>query len=86
MAPDYPCFGISDMPDPAMFAYSFDRVTQVVESFLKDRGFNHYGLMERTKDWSRRCERWDTGSCASDGPWATYGSTLSNSTERTYEE
>src|SRR5664279_4649699 len=44
IAPDYPGFGNSDMPDPAMYAYTFDKLSEVVESFLKDRGFDHYGL------------------------------------------
>src|SRR4051795_3135928 len=44
IAPDYPGFGNSDMPDPARFAYTFDMLANVTEAFLKDRGFHHYGL------------------------------------------
>jgi pimeloyl-ACP methyl ester carboxylesterase len=44
IAPDYPGFGNSDMPDPATFAYTFDRISEIIESFLTDRGFDHYGL------------------------------------------
>ncbi len=44
IAPDYPGFGNSDMPDPAGFAYTFDKLAEVTELFLKDRGFDHYGL------------------------------------------
>ena len=44
IAPDYPGFGNSDMPDPASFAYTFDKLADVTEAFLKDRGFDHYGL------------------------------------------
>jgi len=44
IAPDYPGFGNSDMPDPAMYAYTFDKLSEVVETFLVDRGFDHYGL------------------------------------------
>lgn len=44
IAPDYPGFGNSDMPDPAVFPYTFDKLSEVVEMFLKDRGFDHYGL------------------------------------------
>jgi pimeloyl-ACP methyl ester carboxylesterase len=44
IAPDYPGFGNSDMPDPASFAYTFDKLAGVTEAFLKDRGFDHYGL------------------------------------------
>jgi pimeloyl-ACP methyl ester carboxylesterase len=44
IAPDYPGFGNSDLPDPAVYGYSFDKLADVVEAFLKDRGFDHYGL------------------------------------------
>jgi pimeloyl-ACP methyl ester carboxylesterase len=44
IAPDYPGFGNSDMPDPATFAYTFDKLSEVIESFLKLKGFDHYGL------------------------------------------
>lgn len=32
------------MPDPASFAYTFDKLSEVMEAFLKDRGFDPYGL------------------------------------------
>jgi nuclear transport factor 2 (NTF2) superfamily protein/pimeloyl-ACP methyl ester carboxylesterase len=44
IAPDYPGFGNSDMPDPASFACTFDKLADVTEAFLKDRGFDRYGL------------------------------------------
>jgi pimeloyl-ACP methyl ester carboxylesterase len=44
IAPDYPGFGLSDIPDPATFAYTFDHIAQVVERFLALKGFNRYGL------------------------------------------
>ncbi len=44
IAPDYPGFGLSDMPDPAKFAYTFDRLSEVTEHFLRAQGFHHYGL------------------------------------------
>src|SRR5260370_26495896 len=44
ISPDYPGFGNSDVPDPAMFAYTFDRISAIVEDFLKLKGFDHYGL------------------------------------------
>ena len=44
IAPDYPGFGNSDMPDPASFEYSFDRLAGIVEAFLDDRGFDRYGM------------------------------------------
>jgi pimeloyl-ACP methyl ester carboxylesterase len=44
IAPDYPGFGNSDLPDPANFPYTFDKLSEVTEAFLNDRGFDHYGL------------------------------------------
>jgi pimeloyl-ACP methyl ester carboxylesterase len=44
IAPDYPGFGNSDMPDPANFAYTFDRLADITGKFLKQKGFDRYGL------------------------------------------
>ena len=44
IAPDYPGFGNSDMPDPANFAYTFDRLAAITGEFLQQRGFDRYGL------------------------------------------
>jgi pimeloyl-ACP methyl ester carboxylesterase len=44
IAPDYPGFGNSDTPDPAVFPYTFDKLAEVTESFLKAKEFEHYGL------------------------------------------
>ena len=44
IAPDYPGFGNSDMPDPGNFAYTFDRLAAITEEFLQQRGFDRYGL------------------------------------------
>jgi len=44
VAPDYPGFGNSDIPDPAKFAYTFDRLAEITAKFLKQRGFDRYGL------------------------------------------
>ena len=44
IAPDYPGFGSSDTPDPATFAYTFDRIADIVERFLAIKGFRKYGL------------------------------------------
>src|ERR1700728_1032461 len=44
IAPDYPGFGNSDTPDPATFAYTFDKIAEVVEIFLAAQGFKRYGL------------------------------------------
>jgi pimeloyl-ACP methyl ester carboxylesterase len=44
IAPDYPGFGNSDMPDPASFSYTFDKLSDIVEKVLKLKGFDRYGL------------------------------------------
>jgi pimeloyl-ACP methyl ester carboxylesterase len=44
IAPDYPGFGHSDIPDPAKYAYTFDGISQVMEKFLALKGFERYGL------------------------------------------
>ena len=44
LAPDYPGFGNSDMPSPDKFDYTFDKLSEVLENFLKKIGFTHFGL------------------------------------------
>jgi pimeloyl-ACP methyl ester carboxylesterase len=44
IAPDYPGFGNSDMPSPDKFDYTFDRMSEIIEDFLKKIGFMHFGL------------------------------------------
>jgi pimeloyl-ACP methyl ester carboxylesterase len=44
IAPDYPGFGLSDVPDPDTWPYTFDRIAGVIEHFLALRGFERYGL------------------------------------------
>lgn len=44
VAPDYPGFGNSDMPDPAHFPYTFDRLSEVIEAWLEQIGFDRFGL------------------------------------------
>lgn len=39
VSPDYPGFGNTDMPDPSRFAYTFDRLSEVVEDLLQAIGF-----------------------------------------------
>jgi len=39
VSPDYPGFGNTDLPDPAEFAYTFDRLSEIVEGLLKTIGF-----------------------------------------------
>jgi pimeloyl-ACP methyl ester carboxylesterase len=44
IAPNYLGFGNSDMPDPAKFPYTFDKLSEIVETFLQQKGFDHFGL------------------------------------------
>jgi pimeloyl-ACP methyl ester carboxylesterase len=44
VAPDYPGFGNSDMPSPDKFDYTFERLSEIIEGFLKKIGFTHLGL------------------------------------------
>jgi pimeloyl-ACP methyl ester carboxylesterase len=44
LSPDYPGFGNSDMPDPATFAYTFDRLAEIIEAWLEQLGFTRFGL------------------------------------------
>lgn len=44
VAPDYPGFGNSDMPDPASFDYTFDALSEVIEAWLRAIGFDRFGL------------------------------------------
>lgn len=44
ISPDYPGFGNSDTPDPAKFAYTFDNIAELMDSFLESKGFKRYGL------------------------------------------
>jgi pimeloyl-ACP methyl ester carboxylesterase len=43
LSPDYPGFGNTDLPDPAAFPYTFDRLAEVVEGLLVKTGFTHAG-------------------------------------------
>lgn len=44
VAPDYPGFGNSDIPDPATFSYTFEKTSEIIESFLRKVGFTRFGL------------------------------------------
>ena len=44
LAPDYPGFGNSDLPDPAKFAYTFDSLADVIGHFLEQKGFTRFGM------------------------------------------
>jgi pimeloyl-ACP methyl ester carboxylesterase len=44
VAPDYPGFGNSDLPDPASFPYTFDGFADIIEGWLEAIGFDSFGL------------------------------------------
>jgi pimeloyl-ACP methyl ester carboxylesterase len=44
ISPDYPGFGNSDMPDRSKFAYTFDKLAEIVEGLLKQISFTQFGL------------------------------------------
>ena len=45
VAPDYPGFGNTDMPDPATFPYAFDRLSQITEGLLLALGFDRFARL-----------------------------------------
>jgi pimeloyl-ACP methyl ester carboxylesterase len=44
VAPDYPGFGHSDWPDPKTFAYTFDRIAEIMNHFTETLGLSRYTL------------------------------------------
>ena len=44
IAPDYPGFGQSDMPDRATFSYTFDRFGELVDGLLDALGVRRYAM------------------------------------------
>ena len=44
LAPDFPGFGNSDMPDPASYRYTFDHMSEIVEGLLVATGFTGGGF------------------------------------------
>jgi pimeloyl-ACP methyl ester carboxylesterase len=44
IAPDYPGFGNSDLPDPAKFSYTFDNIAAVVTGFLQKLKLTRFGM------------------------------------------
>src|SRR5262249_42813981 len=44
IAPDYPGFGQSDMPDRATFSYTFDRFGELVDGLLDALGVKRYAM------------------------------------------
>lgn len=44
IAPDYPGYGHSSMPNVNDFEYTFDHLAEIVDSFIEDRGIQFYSL------------------------------------------
>ena len=44
VAPDYPGFGHSEWPDPKRFAYTFDRLAEIMNRFTEALGLSRYTL------------------------------------------
>ena len=44
IAPDYPGFGHSDWPDPKAFAYTFNRIAEIMDRFTEALGLSRYAL------------------------------------------
>jgi pimeloyl-ACP methyl ester carboxylesterase len=44
IAPDYPGFGHSDWPSPAVFAYTFDHLAEIINQFTEALGLSRYTL------------------------------------------
>ena len=44
IAPDYPGFGNSDIPDPTVFSYTFDKLAEIIARFLEAKNFTRFGL------------------------------------------
>jgi pimeloyl-ACP methyl ester carboxylesterase len=44
VAPDLPGFGISDMPPPADFAYTFDHIAAVIDRFTEVIGLSRFAI------------------------------------------
>jgi pimeloyl-ACP methyl ester carboxylesterase len=44
IAPDLPGFGQSDMPDRSMFAYTFDNIARIIDSFTEVLGLDRFAI------------------------------------------
>jgi pimeloyl-ACP methyl ester carboxylesterase len=44
ISPDYPGFGNSQAPDSRDFAYTFDHLSEITGKFLRQKGFDRFGL------------------------------------------
>ncbi len=47
VAPDYPGFGRSEVPDPARFAYTFDHLAAVMDRFTQVIGLKRFALYQQ---------------------------------------
>ncbi len=45
IAPDYPGFGMSSVPSPKEFTYTFDHLAEVMDTFLEQKKLTKYALM-----------------------------------------
>ena len=45
IAPDYPGFGMSSVPSPKEFSYTFDNIAEVMDDFLEQKKITKYTLM-----------------------------------------
>src|ERR1700761_970575 len=44
IAPDYPGYGQSDMPDRTKFKYTFDKATALIDTLLDQKGITRYTM------------------------------------------
>src|SRR5687767_8302063 len=44
VAPDYPAFGNSDVPDPGRYQYTFDNLSVTIEKFIDSVGLKKFSL------------------------------------------
>jgi pimeloyl-ACP methyl ester carboxylesterase len=49
ISPDYPGFGHTTVPDG--FAFTFDRISEVIEAWLAEIGFTRFGMYHQ--DYAR---------------------------------
>jgi pimeloyl-ACP methyl ester carboxylesterase len=60
IAPDYPGYGQSDMPDRSKFAYTFDRFSELVDGLLDHIGITRYAVyvMDYGYEWHDDSGNW----------------------------
>lgn len=62
IAPDYPGFGYSSTPKPSEFAYTFDRLADVMEQFVDALGLTKYSLYMQPAPSRSRHDKWALSS------------------------